>query len=350
MPIFENKLVQATLWPLSLIYGLGIALRNAAYDRGWLVSHAVEALVISVGNISVGGTGKTPVTLFLSQELTRAGVRVGILSRGYGRRTRGTVLVSRGEGPLCTPQEAGDEPYWLALRTRQAPVMVDEDRVRGGRILARDFGVQVILLDDGFQHRRLRRDLDLVLFDPEQYRAAPHLLPAGFFREPLRSLRRAHWLWISGRTTDAQWQPWPPYFAGRTAFIEFAPTGVWEPLKQRQHATDILKKARIVAVAGIARPARFFDMLDTLGADMVQKSAFRDHYVYKENDWQQLRQAWRETGADFVVTTGKDWIKLEPMAKADGVPVLVLEMGVRLAPERLQEFMQDIQRKMQERF
>ncbi|MDQ7053756.1 MAG: tetraacyldisaccharide 4'-kinase [candidate division KSB1 bacterium] len=87
MPIFENKLVQAVLWPLSLLYGLGIALRNAAYDRGWLENHAVEALVISVGNISVGGTGKTPVTLFLSQELTRAGVRVGILSRGYGRRT-----------------------------------------------------------------------------------------------------------------------------------------------------------------------------------------------------------------------------------------------------------------------
>ncbi len=343
MPIFDHKWLQWTLWPLSLLYGGVMAVRNTAYDRGWLPSYSVDALVISIGNLSVGGTGKTPVTQFLSETLSHAGYRVGILSRGYGRRSRGSVLVSRGDGPLCSPLESGDEPYWLALRTRHVPVLVDEDRVRGATTLIREHGVQIILLDDGFQHRRLRRNLDLVLFDPQQYRRAPFLLPAGYFREPLRSLRRAHWL---GNTGDELPSRIKRHFHGRIFRIQFKPVSVWEPLNQTRLSTDILKKAQVVAVAGIAQPQRFFTMLERLEANILKKSAFRDHYKYRKTDWQTLQQQIRDFRADAIVTTAKDWMRLESLIQPDEGTVWVLDIGVQVEAEVLKAFVEEVRKRL----
>ena len=170
--------------PLSSMYGGAIAARNAAYDRGWLRSRGLQGPVISVGNVSAGGSGKTPFVILLGELLQARGIRFDVLSRGYGRTTRGLLLVD----PGGLPRDFGDEPLLMARRL-QVPVVVGEDRYEAGRFAESRFGAQVHLLDDGFQHRGLARDFDLVLVTPED--ARDRLLPAGRLREPLKSLRRA---------------------------------------------------------------------------------------------------------------------------------------------------------------
>ncbi len=169
---------------LSVIYGGAVGARNAVYDRRWLHSRSLQGPVISVGNLSTGGSGKTPFVILLGELLKARGVRFDVLSRGYGRATRGVLLVD----PGGLPRDFGDEPLLIARRL-QMPVVVGEDRYEAGRFAESRFGAQIHLLDDGFQHRGLCRDFDIVLVTPED--ALDRLLPAGRLREPLRSLQRA---------------------------------------------------------------------------------------------------------------------------------------------------------------
>src|SRR5579862_2844206 len=170
--------------PLSAAYGGVAAARNALYDRRWLPVRTLRGAVISVGNLSAGGSGKTPFVILLGELLKARGIRFDVLSRGYGRKSRGVRLVD----PAGLPQDYGDEPLLIARRL-QVPVVVGEERNEAGRFAEQKFGSQMHLLDDGFQHRRLHRDFDIVLVTPED--ARDRLLPAGRLREPLRSLRRA---------------------------------------------------------------------------------------------------------------------------------------------------------------
>src|SRR5271155_4600666 len=170
--------------PLPAIYGAVTGTRNAFYDRGWLRPRALQGSVISVGNISTGGAGKTPLVILLGELLKARGIGFDVLSRGYGRVTRGVLLVD----PGGLPRDFGDEPLLLARRL-QGPVVVGEDRYAAGQFAESRFGSQIHLLDDGFQHRALARDFDIVLVTPED--ARDRLLPGGRLREPLRSLRRA---------------------------------------------------------------------------------------------------------------------------------------------------------------
>ena len=170
--------------PLSAVYGGVVRARNALYDQGWLRPRALNGPVISVGNISTGGSGKTPFVILLGELLRARGIRFDVLSRGYGRTTRGVLPVD----PGGLPRDFGDEPLLIARRL-QAPVVVGEDRYEAGRFAESRFGAQIHLLDDGFQHRGLARDFDIVLVTPDD--ARDRLLPAGRLREPLRSLQRA---------------------------------------------------------------------------------------------------------------------------------------------------------------
>ncbi len=164
--------------PLSAIYGGVVGARNALYDRGWLHARALEGPVISVGNVSAGGSGKTPFVILLGELLQARGIRFDVLSRGYGRKSRGVLLVD----PAGLPRDFGDEPLLIARRLR-APVIVGEDRYAAGRFAESRFGAQIHLLDDGFQHRGLARDFDIVLVTPED--ARDRLLPGGRLRESL---------------------------------------------------------------------------------------------------------------------------------------------------------------------
>src|SRR5580698_1471555 len=170
--------------PLAAIYGAGVGLRNALYDRGTLTQKKLVGPVISIGNLSVGGSGKTPFVLLLGDLLKARGIKFDVLSRGYGRKSKGVLLVD----PAGLPREFGDEPLLLA-RKLQVPVIVGEDRYKAGSFAESKFGPQLHLLDDGFQHRALARDFDIVLVTPQD--AKDQLLPSGRLREPLSSLGRA---------------------------------------------------------------------------------------------------------------------------------------------------------------
>jgi tetraacyldisaccharide 4'-kinase len=260
---------------LSAIYGAVAGTRNALYDRGFLRPRRLQGSVISVGNVSTGG------------ELLKArGIRFDVLSRGYGRKTRGVLLVD----PGGLPQDFGDEPLLIARRL-QAPVIVGEDRFEAGRFAESRFGARVHLLDDGFQHRALARDFDIVLVTPED--ARDRLLPAGRLREPLHSLQRADAVVL---TNGASQESFP--LTGKT---------VW---RVRRGTVAQHVPARPVVFCAIARPQNFLLQLRAAGIDPVAEAFFRDHHAYTEKDVRDLLQLRERSDAGGFVTTEKDAVNL----------------------------------------
>jgi tetraacyldisaccharide 4'-kinase len=272
--------------PLSAIYGAVVGARNAFYDRRWLLSRSLQGPVISVGNLSAGGAGKTPFIMLLGELLKARGIRFDVLSRGYGRKTRGVLLVD----PGGLPRDFGDEPLLIARRL-QVPVIVGEDRYEAGCFAESRFGAQIHLLDDGFQHRRLARDFDIVLVTPED--ARDRLLPAGRLREPLHSLQRADAVVLA---SGASGESFP--LAGKTA---------WR-LRRGIVAQNI--PSRPVVFCGIARPRNFLLQLRTAGVDPGAEAFFRDHHAYTEKDVRDLLQLQQRSEAGGFVTTEKDAVNL----------------------------------------
>ncbi len=187
IPVF----IRFLLFPLTGLYGLAIEIRNLLYDKRCIKTSKFDIPVISVGNLTVGGTGKTPFVIYLAQYLKESSLSVGIVSRGYGRKTKGTVIVHDGKSILSSHDESGDEPWLIASALKSVPVIVDEDRTQGIQTLIDKFPVDVVLLDDAFQHRRAGRDLDILLINSRESSGNYHLLPGGKLREPLRQSRRA---------------------------------------------------------------------------------------------------------------------------------------------------------------
>jgi tetraacyldisaccharide 4'-kinase len=271
---------------LSSIYGAAIRARNALYDRGALPAHRLQGPVISVGNLSVGGSGKTPFVILLGQLLKARGIRFDILTRGYGRATRGVALVD----PGGSARDFGDEPLLIARRL-DVPVIVGEDRHQAGIFAEARFGSQLHILDDGFQHRSLARDFEVVLVTPEDARDC--LLPSGRLREPLSSLQRAD---VVVLTSGASASTFP---------INGKP--IWR-VRRGIRPKDV--PAQPVAFCGTARPKNFFLQLRTAGIEPVAEAVYRDHHAYTEKDIHELLRVRANTQAGGFVTTEKDAINL----------------------------------------
>jgi tetraacyldisaccharide 4'-kinase len=272
--------------PFSHLFGAGVRARNALYDSGLLPSRRLSGPVVSIGNLSVGGSGKTPFVMLLGELLKARGLKFDVLSRGYGRTTQGVALVD------CSgsPRDFGDEPLLIARRL-QAPVIVGEDRYEAGRFAEQKFGPQLHLLDDGFQHRQLARDFDLVLVTPDDVR--DRLLPSGRLREPISALQRADAIVL---TLGASPEGLP--LEGKL---------VW---RARRGIRPRNVPARPVAFCGIARPQQFFLQLRKAGFDLAAEASFRDHNPYTEKDIAELLWMREQTGAGGFVTTEKDAINL----------------------------------------
>jgi tetraacyldisaccharide 4'-kinase len=292
--------------PLSVVYGAVVGARNALYDRRLLRSRSLEGTVISVGNISTGGSGKTPFVILLGELLKARGIRFDVLSRGYGRTTRGVLLVD----PGGLPRDFGDEPLLIARRL-QTPVVVGEDRYEAGRFAESRFGAQIHLLDDGFQHRGLARDFEIGLVTPDD--ARDRLLPAGRLREPLRSLERADAVVL---TSSASPESFP--LAGKT---------VWR-VRRGIVAQDV--PARPIVFCGIARPQNFLLQLRAAGIDPVAEAFFRDHHAYTEKDIRDLLQLRLRSEADGFLTTEKDAVNLGGYLAALA-PLVVVRVKMELA-------------------
>ena len=298
--IGEKALRSEILLPLRIIlafaYGLLVKMRNFLYDNNIVKTRCVATTVFSVGNLSVGGSGKTIVVQALIKHLEDQNKKVCVLSRGYGRQSRGPLLVSNGRKLLETVGRAGDEPYLIAMNYPGTPVLVAEDRYQGARLLEKQFKPDIILLDDGFQHRRLHRDLDVLLIDfPSQ--PPPHLLPWGRLREPAVSLQRADLLLFSkaGVVNSTQ----------RNS-IHLIPEDRLVGANQSRISLAQLS-GRIGAFAGIGDPGSFFDTLEQLTGGLFSRLAFRDHQIYGPREQKQIAAM----DCDFLITTQKDFIKLD---------------------------------------
>ena len=270
----------------SFLFGAGVRVRNAFYDRGLFPAKKLHGPVISVGNVSVGGSGKTPFVLLLGKLLKARGVNFDVLSRGYGRNTRGIILVD----PKGNPRDFGDEPFLLA-RHLGVPVVVGENRYQAGMFAEKKFGSQFHLLDDGFQHRGLARQFDIVLITPEDSR--DQLLPAGRLREPLTSLRRADAIVL---TNDEPADSLP--LEGKR---------LW---RVRRGILPENIPPRPVVFCGIARPQDFLLQLRGAGIEPAAKAIYRDHHAYSEQDVNALLKLREDHGAGGFVTTEKDAINL----------------------------------------
>ena len=272
--------------PLAYLYGSVVAVRNGFYDRGILPARSLRGPVVSVGNLSVGGSGKTPFVILMGELLKARGVRFDVLSRGYGRKSTGVLAVN----PGGSSAEFGDEPLLIARRL-EVPVVLGEDRHRAGLFAEEKFGPQLHLLDDGFQHRSLARDFEIVLVTAEDSRDA--LLPAGRLREPLRALKRADAVVLTGGAS-------PEGLALDGKFV-------W---RVRRGILPRGVSSRPVAFCGIARPQNFFLQLRKAGIEPAAEAVYPDHHAYTENDVRELLALNATSEADGFVTTEKDAINL----------------------------------------
>lgn len=323
--------VRALLTLLSGLHWIVLNIWRATYTLGLARVTRLPVQVISVGNLSLGGTGKTLAVQRLVRELTAAGKRVAILSRGYGRRSREEQVALCGEQAVASEAgRTGDEPWLLATSLPGTPVIVGKDRRRTGRRAIEEFGAEVLVLDDGFQYWRLHKDREIVLLDALQPATRDHLLPRGIFREPWSHLRRAHEVWIThAQLADslrvvqltAQVIRHAPHAIIR--YTEHQPTHL-RSLQGETASLDLLHGHRILALSGLGNPRQFELMLEKLGLS-VTPCRFPDHHRYTEADIQTIAA---QLAPDMlIVTTAKDAVRL-PKDLPFAVWVIEVEMGM----------------------
>jgi len=273
--------------------------------------------------------------MWVARWYQRHGWRVAVLSRGYGARTaRPLQVVSTGDGPLADWQTVGDEPYLLACSLPGVPVLIGKNRYRSGRYACDHFGTQVVVLDDGFQHCGLFRDLDVVLLDASNPFGHGALLPRGILREPVSALRRADAIVLT--RVDMAAAPVPvlrqqvcSYSKGRPIYgVTMAAEALWQQDRAVADGLAWLHRRRVVAFAGIGNPQAFVATLQQLGSEVAACVSFPDHYCYTAPDWQVIVQVARRQQATCLVTTEKDAIRL-PVSWQTDMPVYVLRIGAR---------------------
>jgi len=299
------------LVPPSALYGAIMRARGALYERGTLTVHALPLPVLSIGNVSVGGTGKTPLAAWTATRLITLGARPAIVMRGYG----------------------GDETLVHAALNPGVPVIADADRVRGAA-RARASGCDCVVLDDGFQHRRLARTADWVLISAEQFVRSRRVLPAGPLREPLSALTRAHLIIVTRKsatlaTAESVAERILAVAPGvDTAVCRLAPTGLVAAGDGARSSLDTLRGARVMALAAIGDPAAFFAQLQGLGAEELRTVAFPDHHAFTARDVERVIAS--AAGCDAAVCTLKDAVKLAPLWPHLALPLLYVSQQAEI--------------------
>ncbi len=308
---------EQVLHACSQVYELAARFRIRLYERGILKQECLSCKVVSIGNITVGGTGKTPVTVFMGDLLKRMGYKVAVISRGYGGSAeKHGGIVSDGQATKMGPQQAGDEPYLMSLKLKGIPVIVGQDRVKAGQVAIDTFGSDVVVLDDGFQHLRLKRDLNFVLLDASNPFGNGRLLPRGVLREPLRHLDRADAFVVTSSSASGA-------LAGGISSIQeiaagrpiFCCTRVPHRLvgngETMAYPLDFLRGRRLLAFSAIARNEDFRQMVMNLGGDIVKFFPFPDHHYYSDDDLRSVAALGESLNAEFLITTEKDYVRIQ---------------------------------------
>ncbi len=356
----QETAARILLWWLrrfSRLYAFVGQLRLWLFEHGVLHRYPLGCQVISVGNITAGGTGKTPMVEALARDLQKRGRKVAILSRGYRRkeqrfknrvrrwmrgndRPQPPLVVSDGTGPLLDSARSGDEPYMLASNLKGVVVLVDKNRVNSGRYAVRNFDCDTLILDDGFQYQRLKHRLDLVLVDCGNPFSTGEVLPRGILREPLKNLRRARFICITkvrGRDT-AELRKRILELNPEAGLMEcdHVPCLLREAFTRKELPLTALRNAKVFSVAGIASPRSFETSLEDLGATILDRRRFADHHRYYRREIAAIVRAAANLGADMVVTTEKDAVRM-PQIEDCVVPIYYLRIEIRFN-SGLQEF------------
>jgi tetraacyldisaccharide 4'-kinase len=314
------------LLTFSLLSRMATRFKNFLYDRGLLASESAALPVISTGNISLGGTGKTPLAVELLRWLLKSGRRPALVTRGYGGQweNQGGIL-SDGKRILGTWREGGDEPLMVARAVPRAGVFVGKDRLASCRRAA-ELGFDIVVLDDGFQHRRLVRDLDIVLLSPKEKIS---------LREPVSALRRADILLLDKEAAERAEKELTFFSRTGAVYMYSVATRGLSDLRSGEHLElKEVAKMRMAAFCGIARPQRFLAQLRDSGMDPVAFLTFRDHHPYPAASLAKISRVLSKTGAEAAVTTAKDAVKLADRSGVfAGIQVCVLEIGLDIDPE-----------------
>lgn len=308
------------LTPFGILYGRIVDLRNYFYDRGIFRTYDLGARTISIGNLTTGGTGKTPLVALVAEILAENGEKVCVLSRGYGRKNETKrVLVSDGEQILANTETAGDEPVELAGKLiGKAIVVSDADRVAAAKWAKEKFGITTFILDDGFQHRRAGRDLDIVCVDATNPCGNGRILPSGTLRESFESLRRANAIVVTRADQTEQIRDIETHLRRRNDLIpifrSFSRIEYFCPLKEF-HAKTQRPQSEIpgpaFAFCGVGNPESFFLSLGNAGIELAGKTSFADHHKYDQIDVERIESEARHSETTALVTTAKDAVKLE---------------------------------------
>ena len=318
--------------PLSILYGAVTRTRLSMYRRGTFHTTKLDRPVISVGNITTGGTGKTPLVEWVARTLAAKGKKVCILTRGYGRKdTHVQVIVSDGYGVLASPSEAGDEPYLLATNlTGMAAVISSADRIAAGQEAIKDFASDCFVLDDGFQHMRLARDLNIVTIDATNPWGGGSLLPYGRLREAPEGLSRADCVVLTrcdqASKLDSLRVEISRLTGNRPIFHSEMRTSRISPLKNGSE--PLTAPASVAAFCALGNPRSFYEHLRRSGYELVLEKSFPDHHVYSQDELDSIVRAAKASGATSLVTTAKDAVKLRTLSFSMPCYVLEIEMWI----------------------
>ena len=311
-----NRVFRYLLAPLGIIYGIIIYIRNICYDLELLPSFCLKCKVLSIGNITTGGTGKTPAVIALAKYFQEQNISPAILSRGYRRKTKGTVLVSNGKTVCSDLRSVGDEALLIAHSLKSVPVLVDANRIRGGQYLIKNFSPDIIIMDDAFQHRKIKRDVDVVLLNCVESQNVYQFIPLGKLREPLAQLKRADMVVFTKTNLGdfpenihiEKYTRAPLYKAKINT-----ETGLLDKNKTEVPFHNFHNK-KCVLVSGLASPEGFYRTAKSLNLNVVTHLRFRDHNNYDQRDRAKINKAIEEKNGDFILTTEKDMVKLCPFS------------------------------------
>jgi len=329
------------LFPFIPAYAFAVAVRNWLFEINFFKEKRVDSVIISVGNLTVGGSGKTPLVIYLLDFLKKHGLKTGVLSRGYGRNSRGYKLVSDGQEIFTTVDQCGDEIYQTVSECL-VPGAVCENRVKGAEKFIRETGVKVIVLDDAFQHRWIYRDLNVLICEQKfllcRNFLVKNLFPTGNRREPFTSVKRADVVIINRKFSNAENIPddllW--YFEGKKLFIaKYKATGFVDIKRKIDHSLNEFAGQKSLVVSGIANPHSLFNVLNQNGVNTENRLVFMDHKNYSNKEIQSIRKNFYNTNSHSVITTQKDAVKLVRFSKEfDDIDIFYLKIKIELSNEK----------------
>lgn len=343
---FGLALLRIFLSLLSALYLIGVLLRNALYDIGLLRAYKLPCYVVSVGNLSVGGTGKTPFVIYIANKLQAKGRNVAVLTRGYARQGKEPARIVKVDD---SAKEVGDEPMLMTKRLNPIPVIVGKNRVKSGTWAIGNIKVDTLVLDDGFQYRKLKKDAEFVLFDSTNPLGNGHLLPRGILREPFASVRRADGVLLTKvgqceitnskiNELEERLHALNPEMA--VARADYIPLHIKRLGGDGLLSSGELAGKAILAFSGIASPGSFIRTLEGLGAKIIGERAFPDHHYFTSEEMSNLVEEARQKGAWGLVTTEKDGVRIPRIEPESPIWMLSIEIEIRSGSDVLDALLQ----------